>query len=177
MAKGLANTRCLVSLFLNYGTMLSAGMMTCVLIKLLNGWLKARAWESGCERVGTVSHPDDPFVKNTDNNLDAPKFFHIDSSNHLIVQRVVLVSAVIQPQSDDSGSTALAALNPFKAPASEHIAHPDNRGETCRLTLEDQLDIGELKPSQKLKGSRVFFTKDRIRGITWSDSELYVGDV
>lgn len=106
---------------------------------------------------------------------DAPKFFHVDPSNHLIVQRVVLVSAVIQPQSesqDDSGSTALATFNPFKA-SPEHTASPDNRGETCRLTLEDPLDIGELKPGQRLKGSRLFFTKDRIRGIAWSDSELY----
>lgn len=105
---------------------------------------------------------------------DAPKFFHVDSSNHLIVQRVVLVSAVIKPQSesqDDSGR-ALAAFNPFKA-SPEHTAPPDDREETCRLTLEDPLDIGELKPGQKLKGSRLFFTKDRIRGIAWSDSELY----
>jgi hypothetical protein len=128
--------------------------------------------------VGTVSHSGDRFRGNTDDNLDTPKFFHVDSSNHLIVQRVVLVSAVIQPQSesqDDSGSTALAAFNPFKA-SPEHTASLDNRGETCRLTLEDPLDIGELKPSQRLKGSRLFFTKDRIRGIAWSDSELYVGD-
>lgn len=128
--------------------------------------------------MGTVSHPDDRFRENTDDNLDAPKFFHVDPSNRLIVQRVVLVSAVIQPQSgsqDDSGSTALAALNPFKA-SPEHTAPPDNHGETCRLTLQDPLDIGELKPSQRLKGLRLFFTKDRIRGIAWSDSELYVGD-
>lgn len=125
-----------------------------------------------------MSHSDDRFRENTDDNLDAPKFFHVDPSNRLIVQRVVLVSAVIQPQSesqDDSGSTALAALNPFKA-SPEHTAPPDNRGETCRLTLQDPLDIGELKPSQRLKGLRLFFTKDRIRGIAWSDSELYVGD-
>jgi hypothetical protein len=125
-----------------------------------------------------VSYPDNRFSGNADGSLDAPKFFHVDSSNHLIVQRVDLVSAVIQPQSDsqdDSGSTALAAFNPFKA-SSEHTVPPDNRRETCRLTLEDPLDIGELMPSQRLKGSRLFFTKDRIRGIVWSDSELYVGD-
>lgn len=125
-----------------------------------------------------MSHPDDHFRENTDDNLDAPKFFHVDSSNHLIVQRVVLVSAVIQPQSEsqgDSSSTALAVFNPFKA-SHEHTALPDNRVETCRLTLEDPLDVGELKPSQRLKGLRLFFTKDRIRGISWSDSELYVGD-
>lgn len=129
--------------------------------------------------MGTVSYLDYRFRGNTDESLDAPKFFHVDSSNHLIVQRVVLVSTVIQPQSEstnDSGSTALAAFNPFKA-SPEHTAPPDDRGETCRLTLEDPLDIGELKPSQRLKGSRLFFTKDRIRGITWSDSELFVGDV
>ena len=125
-----------------------------------------------------MSHSDDHFRANTDGNLDAPKFFHIDSSNHLIVQRVVLVSAVIQPESEsqgDSNSTALAVFNPFKA-SHEHAAPPDNRVETCRLTLEEPLDVGELKPSQRLKGSRLFFTKDRIRGISWSDSELHVGD-
>jgi hypothetical protein len=125
-----------------------------------------------------VSYLDDLFRVNTDDNLDTPKFFHVDPSNHLIVQRVVLVSAVIQPQSesqDDSGSTTLAVFNPFK-PSAEHSAPSGNRGETCRLTLEDPLDIGELKPSQRLKGLRLFFTKEQIRGVAWSDSELYVGD-
>ena len=125
-----------------------------------------------------MSHPDNRFRGYTDDSLDAPKFFYVDSSNHLIVQRVVLVSAVIQPQSDsqdDSSGTALAAFNPFKA-SPEHSVPPNNHRETCRLTLEDPLDIGELKPSQGLKGSRLFFTKNRIRGIAWSDSELYVGD-
>ena len=128
--------------------------------------------------VGTVSHQGHHCRVNADDDLDAPNFFHVDSSNHLIVQRAVLVSAVIPPQSelpDDSSSTALAALNPFKA-TPEHTAPPDNREESCRLTLEDPLDIGELKPSQRLKGLRLFFTKDRTRGIAWSDSELYVGD-
>jgi hypothetical protein len=95
------------------------------------------------------------------------------------VQRVVLVPAVIQSQSEsqgDSSGKALASFNPFKA-HQEHTAFPDNRGEACRLTLEDSLDIGELKPSQGLKGLRLFFTRDRIRGAAWSDSELYVGDV
>ncbi len=153
-------------------------MTTSASIKLPSGWLKARARESDWAPVGTVSHPDDHRRRNADDNLDAPKFFHVDSSNHLIVQRAVLVSAVIQPQSepqDDSSSTALAALNPFKA-SPEHTAPPDNRGERCKLTLEDPLDIGELKPRQRLKGLRLFFTRDRIRGIAWSDSELFVGD-
>lgn len=128
--------------------------------------------------MGTVSHPVNHLRRNADDNLDTPRFFYVDPSNHLIVQRLVLISAVIQPQSesqDDSGSTALAALNPFKA-SPEHTVPPDNRGGTCRLTLEDPLDIGELKPSQRLKGLRLFFTKDQIRGIAWSDSELYVSD-
>lgn len=126
-----------------------------------------------------MSHPDDRFRGNTEDTLDTtPRFFHVDPSNHLIVQRVVLVSAVIQPQSEsqnDSGSTTLATFNPFKV-SPEHSAPSDNRGETCRLTLEDPLDVGELKPGQRLKGSQLIFTKDRIRGVAWSDSELYVGD-
>ena len=128
--------------------------------------------------MGTVSHPVNHFRRNADDNLDTPKIFYVDPSNHLIVQRLVLVSAVIQPQSgsqDDSGSTALAVFNPFKV-SPEHTVPPDNRGETCRLTLEGPLDIGELKPCQRLKGLRLFFTKDRIRGIAWSDSEIYVSD-
>jgi hypothetical protein len=93
------------------------------------------------------------------------------------VQRVFLVPAAIQSQPESQGessSKALASFNPFKAPQ-EHTALPDNGGEACRLALEDPLDIGEVKPSQGLKGLRLFFTRDRIRGAAWSDSELYVG--
>ncbi|KAH9983707.1 hypothetical protein BJV74DRAFT_849553 [Russula compacta] len=107
---------------------------------------------------------------------DAPRFFHVDSSNHLIVQRMVLVPAVIQMQSEspgDSGGTALASLNPFKAHSQEHAASPDHRGEACRISLEDLLDVGELKPNQILKGLQLFFTRDGIRGAAWFDSELY----
>jgi hypothetical protein len=134
--------------------------------------------ESVCVLVGTVSHQADHCGVNADDNLDTPKFFHLDPSNHLIVQRVVLVPTVIQSQSEsqgDSSGMARASLNPFKA-SQEHNAFPGNRGEACRLTLEDSLDIGELKPSQRLKGLRLFFTRERIRGVAWSDSELYVGD-
>ncbi|KAI0246428.1 hypothetical protein BJV78DRAFT_1364863, partial [Lactifluus subvellereus] len=113
----------------------------------------------------------------TDGN-DALRFFHVDTSNHLIVQRIVLLPAVIQLQSEspgDSGSMALAALNPFKATANsqDHAASPDDRRESCRVVLEDLLDIGELKPNQKLQGIKVCFTRERIRGVAWSDSELY----
>ena len=128
--------------------------------------------------VATVSHRDDHCEGNADDNLDTLKFFHLDPSNHLIVQRVVLAPPVIQSQSGSQGEnsgTALTSFNPFKA-SHEHAALPDNRGESCRLTLENPLDIGELKPSQRLKGLRIFFSRDRIRGAAWSDSELYVGD-
>lgn len=94
------------------------------------------------------------------------------------MQRLVLSPAVIQSQSDsqgDSSGTALASFNPFKA-SQEHTTLPESPGNACRLTLEDPLDIGELKPIQGLKGLRLFLTKDRIRGAAWSDSELYVGD-
>lgn len=95
------------------------------------------------------------------------------------MQRVILVPTVIQSQSEshgDNSSKALASFNPFKAPQ-EHTVHPDSLAEASRLALEDPVDIGELKPSQGLKGLRLFFTRDRIRGAAWSDSELYVGDV
>lgn len=114
---------------------------------------------------------------------DAPKFFHVDSSNHLLVQRVVLVPATIQLQSEsqspgDSGSTALASLNPFKAnPHSQDPgASPDDRGETRRILLDDPLDVGELKPNQRLKGLQLLFAKEYVRGAAWSDSELYVSN-
>ena len=48
--------------------------------------------DSGAFDRPPVSHPDDRFRGNTDDNLDAPRFFHVDPSNHLIVQRVVLVT-------------------------------------------------------------------------------------
>ena len=104
----------------------------------------------------------------------------MDSSNHLIVQRVVLVPAAIQLQSEspeDSGSsTALASLNPFKANthSQDYGASPENRGEACRVSLDDPFDVGELKPNQRLKGLQLHSTRDWIRGVAWSDSELYV---
>jgi hypothetical protein len=134
--------------------------------------------ESVSVPVGTVSHQDDHCRVNANDNLDTPKFFHVDPSNHLIVQRVVLVPAVIQSQSEsqgDSSGTARATFHLFKA-SQEHTAFPGNRGDACRLTLEDPLDIGKLKPSEGLKGLRLFFTRDQIRGVAWSDSEFYVGD-
>lgn len=105
----------------------------------------------------------------------------MDSSNHLIVERTVLIPAVIQLQSEspgDGGSLALASFNPFKpnTHSQEHAASPENRGDGCRVTLEDRLDIGELKPNQGLKGVKLVITKDWIRGVAWSDSELYVSD-
>ena len=115
--------------------------------------------------------------------LDAPKFFHVDSSNHLIVQRIVLVPATIQLQSEsqspgDSDSTALASLNPFKANShsQDRGASPDDRGETRRILLDDALDVGELKPNQRLKGLQLLLTRECVRGAAWSDSELYVSN-
>jgi hypothetical protein len=118
---------------------------------------------------------------NFNDNPDALRFFHVDTSNHLIMQRIVLLPVVIQPKSEspgDSGSMALAALNPFKATANsqDHAASPDDRRESCRVVLEDLLDIGELKPNQRLQGIQVCFTRERIKGVAWSDSELYVSD-
>jgi hypothetical protein len=113
---------------------------------------------------------------------DALRFFHVDTSNHLIVQRVVLVPAVIRLQSQspvDSGNMALASLNPFKAsiPSQDHATSPDDCGESCRILLEDLLDVGELKLDQSLQGVQVCFTKERIRGVAWSDTALYVSDI
>lgn len=106
----------------------------------------------------------------------------MDTSNHLIVQRVVLVPAVIRLQSEspvDSGNMALASLNPFKATAhsQDHATSPDDCGENCRILLEDLLDVGELKLDQSLQGIRVCFTKERIRGLAWSGTALHVSDI
>lgn len=137
--------------------------------------------ESGFALVGTVSDQGNyRRGKKVNDNVDAPKFFHVNSSNHLIVQRVVLAPAAIQLQSespeDGGNSTALASLNPFKAntQSQDHGASPENRGEACRVSLDDPLNVGELKPNQRLKGLQLHSTRDLIRGIAWSDSELYV---
>lgn len=104
----------------------------------------------------------------------------MNTSNHLIVQRVVLVPAVIRLQSESPGdrsNTTLASLNPFKANVhQEQAPNPNDGKESCRILLEDVLDIGELKLDQKLQGIQVCFTRERIRGVVWSDSELYVSD-
>jgi hypothetical protein len=106
----------------------------------------------------------------------------VNTSNHLIVQRVVLVPAVIQLQSEspgDRGNMALASLNPFKATvhSQDHAANPDDGRESCRILLQDLLDIGELKLNERLQGIQVCFTTERIRGVVWSESELYVSDI
>ncbi|KAI9442968.1 hypothetical protein H4582DRAFT_1921610 [Lactarius indigo] len=114
----------------------------------------------------------------TDEN-DALKIFHVDTSNHLILQRIVLVPATIQLESDspdDNGSVGLAAFNPFKTGGAHPQGRPaslDERREGCRILLEDFLDIGELKLDQRLKGIQLRSTRDCIRGAAWSDSELY----
>ncbi|KAI0298119.1 hypothetical protein B0F90DRAFT_1818820 [Multifurca ochricompacta] len=112
---------------------------------------------------------------------DALKFFHVDTSNHLVVQRIVLVPVAIELQSEspgDNGTLALASLNPFKGNThtQEHTTSPDDRREGCRILLEDPLDVGELKLDQRLKGIQLRFTSERIRGVVWSDAELYVSD-
>ena len=154
---------------------------SCVLIKFPSGWLKGQVQESAFAPVGTVSDQGDHHQgKNVNDDVDALKFFHVDLSNHLIVQRVDLVPASIQLQSerpeDGGSSTALASLNPFKANAhsQDYGAIPENRGEACRVSLDDRLDVGELKPNQRLKGLQLHSTRDWIRGVAWSDSELYV---
>jgi hypothetical protein len=113
---------------------------------------------------------------------DALRLFQLNTSKHLIVQRVVLVPAVIQLQSEspsDRGNMALASLNPFKATAysQDHAVNSDDGRKSCRILLEDLLDIGELKLNQSLQGIQVCFTRERIRGILWSESELYVSDI
>lgn len=111
---------------------------------------------------------------------DMLKVFHIDTSNHLIVQRIVLVPAAIQPGSgspEGRSSVGLANLNPFKtgsAPSQGHPAPLDDRIEGCRILLEDFLDAGELKLNQRLRGIQLRSTRECVRGAVWSDSELYV---
>ncbi len=105
---------------------------------------------------------------------------HVNMSNHLIVQRVILVPAAIQlrsESSDDNSSVGLATFNPFKSGSGQTQGHPtsfDNRREACRILLEDFLDAGELKFDQQLRGIQLRFSKECIRGAAWCDSELYV---
>jgi hypothetical protein len=119
---------------------------------------------------------------NTNDSSDALRFFHMDTSNHLIVQRVVLVPAVIRLESEspvDRGNMALASLNPFKATvqSQDHATSPDDCEESCRILLQDLLDVGELNLDQSLQGIQVCFTKERIRGVAWSDTALYVSEI
>ncbi|KAH8982187.1 hypothetical protein EDB86DRAFT_2812394 [Lactarius hatsudake] len=108
---------------------------------------------------------------------DVLKVFHVDTSNHLIVQRIVLVPAAIQLDSpDNNSSVGLATFNPFKtggAPSQGRPASLDERREGCRILLEDFLDVGELKLDQRLRGFQLRAMRDCIRGVAWSDSELY----
>ncbi|KAI9511385.1 hypothetical protein F5148DRAFT_1323298 [Russula earlei] len=112
---------------------------------------KAAEWliEGPCAGIGFSTAGD-----------DAPTLFYVDSSNHLIVQRVVLVPAAIQLPPEFRGDNKRAAS-------------PDRRGEACRILLEDTFDVGELKPDQRLKGLQLLFIRDSIRGAAWSDCELY----
>ncbi|KAH9040230.1 hypothetical protein EDB84DRAFT_1587571 [Lactarius hengduanensis] len=108
---------------------------------------------------------------------DVLKVFHVDTSNHLIVQRIVLVPAAIQLDSpDDNSSVGLATFNPFKTGGAQSQGRPaslDERREGCRILLEDFLDVGELKLDQRLRGIQLHSMRDCIRGAAWSDSELY----
>lgn len=112
---------------------------------------------------------------------DTLKVFHVNTSNHLIVQRIVLVPVTIQLGSDspdDNSGAGLTALNPFKTgSAPPHgLASVDDHKEDCRILLEDFLDAGELKLDQRLRGIQLRSTRESIRGAAWSDSELYVSD-
>ncbi|KAH9073451.1 hypothetical protein EDB83DRAFT_2357410 [Lactarius deliciosus] len=108
---------------------------------------------------------------------DVLKVFHVDTSNHLIVQRIVLVPAAIQLDSpDDNSSIGLATFNPFKTGSTQSHGRPaslDERKEGCRILLEDFLDVGELKLDQRLRGIQLRSMRDCIRGAAWTDSELY----
>lgn len=110
---------------------------------------------------------------------DALKVFHVDTSNHLIVQRIVLVPAAIRLGSEspnDNSGVGLATFNPFKtgsAPPQGRPASLDDRRGGCRILLEDYLDAGELKLDQMLSGIQLRSTRECVRGVVWSDSELY----
>jgi hypothetical protein len=113
---------------------------------------------------------------------DVLKVFHVDPSNHLIVQRIVLVPAAIGLGSEspgDNSSVGLATFNPFKTGGAQSQGRPESlndRREDCRILLEDFLDAGELKLEQRLKGIQLRSTRECVRGAAWSDSELYVRD-
>ncbi|KAI0265617.1 hypothetical protein BC834DRAFT_824867 [Gloeopeniophorella convolvens] len=111
---------------------------------------------------------------------DSLNFFYVDLSNHLILQRVVLVPTVIQSEpdfpEDSSSNGALASLNPFKTGhghSQEHLAPSEDRKGSGRILLEDLVDVGELKLDHVLRGVQVRSAKERIRGAVWSDSDLY----
>jgi hypothetical protein len=111
---------------------------------------------------------------------DTLKVFHVDKSNHLIVQRIVLVPAAIQLGSaspDDTSGAGSTTFNPFKtgsAPPQGRPASVGDHKEDCRILLEDFLDAGELKLDQRLRGIQLRSSRGCIRGAAWSDSELYV---
>lgn len=109
----------------------------------------------------------------TDEN-DTLKVFHVDKSNHLIVQRIVLVPAAIQLGSaspDDTSGAGSTTFNPFKTGRPASVG---DHKEDCRILLEDFLDAGELKLDQRLRGIQLRSSRGCIRGAAWSDSELYV---
>jgi len=128
-------------------------------------WSRCLTWEGGANE-----------------SPDALRVFHVDTSNHLIVQRIVLVPAAIQLGSgspDDNSSVGLATFNPFKTGSAQSQGRPaslDDRREGCRVLLEDFHDAGELKLDQRLRGIQLRSTRECIRGAAWSDSELYVRD-
>ena len=114
---------------------------------------------------------------------DTVKVFYVDTSNHLIIQRIVLVPTAIQLGSDspdDSSGAVSTTFNPFKtgsAPPQGRPASVHDRREGCRILLEDLLDTGELKLEQRLRGVHLRSTRESMRGAVWSDSELYVRDL
>lgn len=141
----------------------SAGVGFCV--DESGKWSRCLTWEGG-----------------TNKSPDMLKVFHVDPSNHLIVQRIVLVPAALTLGSespDDNSSVGLATFNPFKAGSVHSQGRPaslNDRREDRRILLEDFLDAGELKLEQRLKGIQLRSARECVRGVAWTDSELYVRD-
>ena len=109
--------------------------------------------------------------------------YYVDSSNHLIIQRIQPLHAESSvdnnpPAREDvlSGLTAIS-FNPFRAKgdASERKHRlVDDKSCPKRAQLDYPVRAGELLPWPCTKGLRVVVFQDHVRGCVWSDNELLV---
>jgi hypothetical protein len=114
--------------------------------------------------------------------LGSLRLYYVDTSNHLIIQRVQPLHA--EPSINDSpparedvlsGLTAIS-FNPFrvKGDVSQEKDRLLHRGILKRAQLDNPVDAGELLPLSLIKGLRIAVFQDSVRGLVWSDRELLV---